>query len=442
MPSAPKPDLSRLAIGYLIQDYPPEGGAGAARAAEMSARWLARGASVTVVTGMPNRRLANRADGDLLPEYRGRVFAEESRDGVRVLRSWAYTTPRKSFSRTIANNVSFMVSAAAHALVKLGRPDVLIASSPPFLPHVTGRVVARARQIPLVLEIRDLWPDYLVGMGLLDANGLAARSLLALEAALLKSAAHVVVVTESFRKRIIEKGVEAQRVSVISNGVDATVYRPEIAQPPISALERKPSDFLVGYLGTFGAGQSLTTMVDVAAILVTEAPEVKLVLVGEGPDWNRVKARAEVAALPNLVIQRSIEREKTRAFYNSLDVCLVPLSPIPVFQETVPSKIFEAMACGRPVLASLRGEAAAIVKASGGGITAEPGDTRAIADAIRKLHALSPEARTAMGARGREYVIANYGRGNLADRYYEILESATSERRVLQSNPLAPGVLS
>ncbi|HJP60487.1 MAG TPA: glycosyltransferase, partial [Gemmatimonadaceae bacterium] len=186
----------QLAIGYLIQDFPPEGGAGPARAAEMSARWLSRGARVTVVTGMPNRRLAGRADGDLLPEYRGRLFVEEEREGIRVLRSWAYTSPRKSFARTMINNASFMTSAAVNSLLKLGRPHVLIASSPPFLPHVAGSIVARSRRIPLVLEIRDLWPDYLVGMGILHGRSAAARSLFGLERLLLRSAAHVVVVTE------------------------------------------------------------------------------------------------------------------------------------------------------------------------------------------------------------------------------------------------------
>lgn len=420
-----------LNIGYLIQEFPPEGGAGPARAAEMSLQWISRGARVAVVTGMPNRRLPGRADGDLLPEYRGRYFIEEDWRGIRVLRSWAYASRKKSFLRTIVNNASFMASGALHALACLGRPDVLIASSPPFLPHLAGAIVAGLRRIPLVLEVRDLWPDYLVGLGMLERNGAAAKSLFQLESWLLGRAAHVVVVTESFRRRIIEKGVSPERVSVISNGVDTTNYSPENSAPPIPALERKSGEFLVGYLGTFGAGQALSSIVDAAAILATEASEIKLVLVGEGPDWNRVKQRADELRLTNLVVERSIDRSATRAYYNSLDLCLVPLAPVDIFQETVPSKIFEIMACGRPVLASLRGEAEAIVRTSGGGTTVAPGDARAIADGIRSIRSMSPVERLAMGEKGRAYVQDNYRREVLADRYLEILRHvATGSARI------------
>ena len=436
------PRSHSLAIGYLIQDFPPEGGAGPARAAEMSARWLSRGATVTVVTGMPNRRLAGRADGDLLPEYRGRVFAEEEREGIRVLRSWAYTSSRKSFARTMVNNATFMASATISSLMKLGTPDVLIASSPPFLPHLAGSMIARSRSIPLVLEIRDLWPDYLVGMGILKPGGAAARSLFALERMLLRGAAHVVVVTESFRQRVIGKGVKADKVSVISNGVDATLYRPEKGQPPIKGLERRMDDFIVGYLGTFGAGQALSVIADAAAILARDAPSVRVVLVGEGPDWNRVKSHADSLALPNLLIERSIHREQTRAFYNSIDVCLIPLAPVSIFQETVPSKIFEAMACARPVLASLTGEAEAIVNASGGGITVRPGDAAAIANGILKLRAMTPAERAAMGEKGRDYVLTNYRRESLADRYLDVLQDVASPRRVQSATGVAKRALS
>jgi colanic acid biosynthesis glycosyl transferase WcaI len=428
----------RLTIGYLIQEFPPEGGAGPARAAEMSSRWIAGGNRVVVVTGMPNRRLPGRADGDLHPEYRGRYFSEEKWQGIRVLRSWAYSSRKKSFLRTIMNNASFMATSAGHALARLGRPDVLIASSPPFLPHLAGAIVAGARGIPLVLEVRDLWPDYLVGLGMLARNGAGARLLFSIEKRLLARAAHVVVVTESFRRRVIEKGVAAERVSVISNGVDTENYRPEAAVAPIPALERKGNDFLVGYLGTFGAGQALSSMVETAAILATEAPDVKMVLVGEGPDWNRVKERADDLRLPNLVVQRSIERTATRAFYNSVDVCLVPLAPVEIFQETVPSKIFEIMACGRPVLASLRGEGAAIVTASKGGITVAPGDPRAIADGIKAIRSMSPAERLAMGQRGRSYAQESYRREVLADRYLEILQRVAAGWR--EGEPQSMGV--
>ncbi|HKP75219.1 MAG TPA: glycosyltransferase family 4 protein, partial [Longimicrobiaceae bacterium] len=329
-----------MKIGYLVQQFPPEVGAGPARVAEMAARWIEAGSSVTVFTGMPNR-----PEGRIHPAYRGKLFMEETWEGIRVFRSWLYASPRHGFGRTLLNNTSFMVSAAAHAMARGGPLDVLIASSPPFFPHLAGRAAAALRRIPLVLEVRDLWPDYLVQMGVVKGAG--ARALFALERRLLQAAAQVVVVTESFRGRMVEKGVDPARVHVIPNGVETDrYYLDPHAPPPVPELVRRNGDYLVGYLGNFGAGQNLGAVLDAAALLAQDRPRTRFVLVGDGPHGESLRARA--AELPNVSVLPPIPKEATRAFYNACDVCLVPLAPVPVFQETVPSKLFEILACERP----------------------------------------------------------------------------------------------
>ena len=412
--SAPK-----LHVGYMVQQFPPEVGAGPARVVEMARRWISAGAQVTVFTGMPNR-----PEGRIHPEYRGKLFTDEAWEGMRVLRSWLYASPRHGFARTVANNVSFMLTGGVHALARAGGVNVLIASSPPFFPHVSGRVASLFRRMPLVLEVRDLWPDYLVGMGVL--RGPAAGALFAVERRLLRAADQVVVVTESFRERVIEKGVDPARVHVIPNGVETSQYYAADEPAPLPALERRGDEFLVGYLGNFGAGQALGDVLDAAALLALEAPRVRLVLVGDGPDGEALRTRAET--MPNVSVHPPITKDRTRAFYNACDLCLVPLAPIDIFQETIPSKLFEIMACERPLLASLAGEGAAIVQASGGGRVRRPGDARDIADGILEIAALSAEARAEMGARGRTYVQANYSRPALADRYLEVLTAAVRGR--------------
>lgn len=420
---------SQLHVGYLVQQFPPEVGAGPARVTEMARRWQEAGARVTVVTGLPGRAIPGRAYGSGDPAYRGKLFMAEEWEGIRVLRSWLYPTTRPGFSRTVLNNVSFMATSAAHALARMGRADVLIASSPPLFPHVAGAAVGRMRGIPLVVEVRDLWPDYLVGMGMLREGHPATRALFALERRLLTRADHVVAVTESFRRRIIGKGVAPERVDVIPNGVDVELYYASDEPPPLPALERRDGEFVAGYLGTFGAGQQLGTLVDAAAILQREDPAIRIVLAGDGLDRERVSARAEALGVTNLSIHPPIPKDRTRAFYNRCDACLVPLAPIPVFQETIPSKIFEVMACERPVLASLSGEGKAIVERSGGGVVAPPGDARGIADALRALKAMPAEERAALGRRGREFVTREYAREALADRYLEILTDVASRPR-------------
>jgi|SRR5690625_1079800 len=411
-----------LKIGYLIQDFPPEVGAGPARATEMALRWQMHGAQVTIITGMPNRRMPGLPDGSIHPDYRGRLFLEEERQGLRVLRSWVFATPRRGFAWTLANNTSFMVTAAINALRRAGDLDILIVSSPPFFVNLAGEAIRRIRKIPVVLEIRDLWPDYLVQMGVVKGRR-AQRALFGLERYLLERGNHSVVVTDSFRWRVIDKGVAPERVSVIPNGVDTDQYHYDDAKPPIPEMERRQDEFVVGYLGTFGAGQRLRTVVEAAALLRERAPEIRFVLAGDGADRAEITGLAAELGLDNISIHPPLPKEETRAFYNSCDLCLVPLAPIPVFQETIPSKIFEVMACERPILASLAGEAAEIVARSGAGMVSPPGDAQAMAEGITRLLALDGAERREMGRRGREYVERHYNREALADEYLRILFS-------------------
>ncbi|MEX2153557.1 MAG: glycosyltransferase family 4 protein [Gemmatimonadaceae bacterium] len=418
-----------LHIAYLVQQFPPEVGAGPARVTEMAQRWMEYGAEVTAITGIPSTKVPGRAYGEGDPKYRGRFFIEENWDGIRVLRSWLYRNRKPGMLPVLANNVSFMATSVLNAVNKLGDADVLIASAPPLFPHISGAVVARARHIPLVLEIRDLWPDYLVDLGMLRRDAFATRILFALERALLLAASRVVVVTESFRTRVIAKGIPPERVAVIPNGVDLEQYRPEPnagRQLPFPELERRDGEFVVGYLGTFGAGQDLESTIHAAALVAQEDRTIRFILVGDGPRRADLERAVEAHKLSSVSMHLPIVKDQTRAFYNACDACLVPLADVPVFQETIPSKIFEIMACERPVIASLDGEARRIVEQSGGGIVAKPGDARAIADAVLRAKRLSSGERAAMGRAGRAYVTAHYQRSMLADRYLELLRSAVA----------------
>lgn len=407
-------DAAGLHIGYLVQQFPPEVGAGPARVVEMAREWLAAGARVTVFTGMPNRPYGRIHDG-----YRGRLWMEEDFDGIRVVRTWLFAHGH-GFVSTLLNNTSFMLTSAISTLMRGRNLDVLIASEPPFFPHIAGAAAAAVMRVPLVLEVRDLWPDYMVQMGLARRKVLA-RSLFALERVLFQRADHVVVVTSSFRKRVIEKGVAPDRVDVISNGVDTGLYYPATEPPPIPALERRDGEFIVGYLGNMGAGQGLDAVVQAAALLAAEEDDTRFVLAGDGPTRARITELVAELGLNSVALHPPIPKAATRAFYNACDACLVPLAPVPVFQETVPSKLFEVMACERPVVLCAEGEAGSIVGSSGGGVVAKPGDPRDIADALRRLRALSADERAAMGRRGRSFVERHYRRDALARAYLAVL---------------------
>lgn len=417
-----------LRIGYFNQDFVPEVGAGPARLLEMSRRWQELGAEVTVVCGVPNRRMPGKGEGVIAEEYRGRWLVRETWDGVRTIRSRVYATPKAGFLPKLANNLSFLASGTAAALRAMGPVDVLIASSPPFFPHIGGAVVAARRRIPLVLEVRDLWPDYMVQMGMLRADAPATRALFALERRLLRRADLVVAVTESFRERLIGKGVAPDRTIIVPNGVDTEAYdAAPVGAPP--ALVPRDGAPVIGYLGTFGKGQGLADIVHAAVRVAAARPDAHVLLVGDGPDRPAVEAAIAATGACNVSIHPPIPRAQTRAFYQACDVCLVPLAPIPIFQETIPSKIFEVMACERPLVASLAGEAARIIEGCEGGVTCPPGDARAIADAILGVLAMPPEARGAMGARARAHVLERFDRTRLADSYLDALRRVVAAPR-------------
>src|SRR5207302_904117 len=146
------------------------------RAMEMSHRWQEQGAKVTVITAMPNRRIPGRGDGVIDVRYKGRLFAREDWEGVATMRSWLYTSERRGFMQTIANNGTFTATSLLHGLIRRPKIDVLIASSPPFLPLIAGAGLATALRIPLIIELRDLWPDYLAQLGMIRSKA-ALRSL-------------------------------------------------------------------------------------------------------------------------------------------------------------------------------------------------------------------------------------------------------------------------
>jgi glycosyltransferase involved in cell wall biosynthesis len=363
--------------------------------------------------------MPNRPQGRIFPEYRGKWFQADRQDGVKVLRSWLYARPDGGAITTILNNASFLATAAINLEARDQRFDVMIASSPPFFPHMGGVLHRALNGTPLILELRDLWPDYAIEMGLVR-NRTAQRGLLGLERWMIRGADHLVAVTDSFRRRLVAKGVSNDRISVVPNGVDLGFYRSVDDPAPVSALEQD-GEFRVGYLGNMGRGQDLTTLVDAAALLQVRRIRCRLVLAGDGPERHRIVAAIAAARLANIVVYPVIPKALSRAFYNTCDVCLVPLASLPVFQETIPSKLFEIMACERPVIGGVDGEARSIIESSGAGVAIPPGDAESLACAIEAMMNLPASARAAMGQHGRAWVSTHVDRDQLAATYLKVL---------------------
>jgi len=235
-------------------------------------------------------------------------------------------------------------------------------------------------------------------------------------------------VTESFRKNLIARGVPARKVHTVLNGADVDFWKP-LEPSGRGDDSRDPAGrFVVLYAGAHGISQALPAILEAAQIL-RDVPRIQFLFVGDGAVKEDLIRSAEEKRLANVRFLDPADKAALRRWYSEADVCLVPLRNIPLFDSFIPSKMFEIMAMARPIVAGVRGEAADILKASGGALIVEPENSQAVADAIRFLHD-HPGARAGMGRRAREFVTARYARRSLASRYLEILREIISAHKV------------
>lgn len=404
-----------MRIIIVTHYFPPETGAPQARLSALAAVWAADGDNVTVLTGMPNH-----PTGVKPPEYRGAIRRREQRNGYRVLRTWLYATPNEGIARKTIGHLSFTVSSVLLGWRASGPADVVVVSSPTFFAIGAGWLLARLKRARLVVEVRDLWPAIFTELGVLTNRRIIAL-LERLELAAYAAADTVIVVSDGFRANLIGRGVPAGKVHTIRNGVCPGKFDPgAAADPPLrSRLGAGPGDCLVLYAGTHGISQGLTSVADAAAALAGEP--VRFAFVGEGADKQRLRDRVAELGLRNVTLLPGVSHEQVPALLAAADICLVPLRDVPLFSSFIPSKMFECLAAGRPVVGAVTGEAAQILREAGARVV-PPGDGAALAGAIGTL-AADPRRRAAMGRQGRCYVEKYFDRETLARQYRKLLGS-------------------
>ncbi|HWW60987.1 MAG TPA: glycosyltransferase family 4 protein [Thermoanaerobaculia bacterium] len=404
-------------IAVYSHYFVPEIGAPSARIHDLAREWMRAGHRVQVATCFPNH-----PTGRLYPGYRSAIHQCETIDGIEVHRHWSYITPNKGFLKKTVGHVSFMLSSWLSARRVKGA-DVIIGTSPTFFAAIAAERIAAWRKRPFVMEVRDLWPAVFVDLGVLK-NKLLIRALERMELWLYKRAARVVTVTESFREDLIRRGVPAEKVKTIRNGANLEQWDASRDDGGLRKRLGLESKFVALYIGAHGISQALSAILD-AAKQLRDAQDIEFVFVGEGAEKDMLVRRARDEGLTNVRFLDPVGKDEVRQFYAMADACLVPLRDIPLFDTFIPSKMFEMMAMARPVVASVRGEAAAILAESGGAIVVPPEDSAAIAHALREI-ARDRKAAEAMGARGRAFVAANYSRRALAAQYLEVLAEAVA----------------
>jgi glycosyltransferase involved in cell wall biosynthesis len=408
-----------MRILYVSQYFPPEPGAPAARVSELARAWAQRGHEVTVLTGMPHH-----PTGLVPPEYRGKLLVKEYEGGASVVRTWIFATANRGRARRSLSYASFAASACLLGQWRVTPPDVVIGTSPQFLCAVAGHLIARLRRVPFVFEVRDLWPESIVAVGALPASHPVIYGLEVLEQHLYRQADRIVVVADSFRARLVDRGVPSSKLQVIRNGADLKRFHP---LPRDTALRNEleyGDRFVIAYVGTHGMAHGLDLVLDVAALL-RERDDMRFLFVGEGAERRALEARAHAQRMTNVRFLGVLSRDRMNEVYATADLCLVPLRRTELFRGVIPSKIFEIMAMQRPILISVDGEARSIVEAAGAGLFSPPGDAEAMRGAIEALCADRARCRQ-MGLAGRNYVIREFDRSRLADSYLDVLRDVVA----------------
>jgi len=409
-----------MRIIIVTHYFPPEIGAPQVRLSALARVWAADGDEVAVLTGMPNY-----PTGVVPPKYRGAIRRRERRDGYRVMRTWLYAAPNEGVARKTVSHLSFMITSVLLGWRASGPADVVVVSSPTFFSIGAGWLLARLKRARLVVEVRDLWPAIFTELGVLT-NRRVIRVLERLELAAYAAADTVIVVSDGFRANLIGRGVPADKVHTIRNGVNPGEFDPwRTPDPELRArLGASPGDCLVLYAGTHGISQGLTSVADAAARLAGKP--IRFAFVGEGADKRRLRHRVAELGLRDVTLLPSVPHAQVPALLAAADICLVPLRDVPLFSSSIPSKMFECLAAARPVVGAVAGEAAQILREAGAQVV-RPGDSVALADAIQTL-AADPQRRAEMGRQGRCYVEKHFDRRTLARQYRNLIGSSGGYR--------------
>lgn len=390
---------------FVTPYYPPEKAAPAVRLSETAKGLVKRGYQVTVLTTVPNY-----PTGIVPREYRGTIVRREVIDGVHVVRVWSYIAANKGFFRRILAQLSFGCLAPLLGWRDVGHPDIIIVESPPLFDAIAARLLSWGKRCPFIFLVSDIWPESAVQLGALR-NRLLIWLAERLEWSTYLLASAIWAVTEGIRDILIVRGLKPERVFLLTNGVDTARFRP---LPRHEARARLGWDdrFTVLYVGTHGLAQDLSTVLD-AAVQLKLQPHIRFVFVGDGAAKASLVTQAREQGLLNVSFLDPVPHEQVPVLITAADACLVPLRRLPLFEGALPSKMYEMMACERPVLLGVDGEARRLaVQKARAAIYVEPEDADSLVSAILHLYE-HPEIAQALGQNGRAFVMEHFDRQRL-----------------------------
>ena len=405
-----------MRILIVHQYFLAQGDAGGSRWNQFAKYWARAGHDVSVLAGT-----VHYATGTKPPRYKGRLFVKEQiEDRLTVYRCHVSESYNRSFLGRFWAYLSFMFSSTLVAMLHVGRPDIIVATSPPLTVAGSLWILSALSGVPAVFEVRDLWPESAIDTGVLTSRPLIWLSY-RLEELAYRHAAWINVLTPAFEESLVRrKRVPRKRIGMIPNGADLDLMQPG---PRDNAVRRRlglTDKFVVSYFGAHGRANRLGQLLDAAERLKPH-DDIRLLLVGDGMEKPDLLAAARRRGLDNILFHGPVPKADVADYINASDVCSAVLMRNDTFKTVYPNKIFDYMSCKRPVLLAIDGVARELIETAGAGVYAEPEDPVALADAILALRA-APDRCQTMGESGHRHVCDHFDREKLASRYLSVLE--------------------
>jgi glycosyltransferase involved in cell wall biosynthesis len=363
-----------MRILFITDNFPPEINAPANRTYEHCREWVRLGAEVTVITCFPNFPKGKVFDG-----YKNSWRKEEEIDGIRVIRVWSYISANNGFVRRILDYISFGVSSFLNGLFV--KTDLIIGTSPQFFSAMSAWQLGLFKLKPWVMEVRDLWPESIVAVGAMK-NKRLIRFLKWIEMMMYRSASQIIVVTETFQKKISARGINANKIFVFKNGVDLSKYYPGSKPKELEAKLGLKGKMVFAYIGTHGMAHGLEFILNQAKKFQVTHDDIHFLFLGDGAKKESLVKKALDEKIENVTFLDSVGKEEVLDYLQLMDIALVNLIKSDTFLDVIPSKIFEAAAVQKPILLGLEGETKEIIETYGAGLCFEPENEK---DFIQKV---------------------------------------------------------
>lgn len=405
-----------MKILFLTDNFPPEVNAPASRTFDHCREWAKNGDEVTVITCAPNF-----PQGKVYPGYKNKFWQEERIEGIRVIRVWSYIVANKGFLKRTLDFISYSVSSFFAGLFV--KSDLIVATSPQFFTALSGRALSFWKRTPWVMEVRDLWPESIKTVGAMKDNAFI-RHFEWQEKRCYKSAKKIVVVTDSFRKKLIERGIPSEKIAVVKNGVDRSLFVPQPKDSKLTSKLKLDGKTVVGYIGTHGMAHKLDFIIQTASKLKDTNPEYHFLFIGNGAEKEKLLKLKEDLNCDNVTMLDSVPKAEVKNYISILDVCLINLRKSDLFTTVIPSKIFENAAMEVPILMGVEGEAKEIVENYNAGICFEPENEK---DFIAKLKIVTNPENQKVFKEGCKGLAIDFDRKNLAEKMLNVLHQASGK---------------